>query len=508
MPNLDNRPARMLVAPPAADAAETPFGAVAARQLSIWPFPARTLRLSVLVDPSLADLSLRRGLVRAMQQGYFRSDGCSQTRAVREAVLAAHYVLRHHNRDALQNDHVSAASAVAAVRGDVAFVALAGDAAAFVWRDGKLSGQRGMLRVARPLGLEQEPRITLWSTPLNPGDRLVLVCGGTWSADSPRTIEEILGDALVSTTAAEERLAEVLGGTRAAGVMIVEANAEPRPEPHLTVVPHGGHDSVAPAAAHLLWSDIGRPVWRRSPRWLWPIAGLALLSLAALAALNAGSERPEPVMAQLFPPLEETNVYPVTPAMAVRLGPSGGNVVDLAVGEDELYTLDVVEASVRAFALDGRDQQPTPETLLVKAGTPLGAAGRQLTVPVAIRYVGGTSSEPGGLAVVDQARAVVQVGRGRTIKPRQVPTSTSWRQLGALGGDGEGHLFVLDSGAHRLLEYPSLSKRAGFAHQRGWRGFRPVPRPNAGWPAADSVQPGWPSTLRPGRRGCADVRFA
>src|SRR3982074_1708985 len=207
----------MLVAQPEVEIPEAPFGAVAARQLSVWPFGARTLRLFVLVDPSLSDQTLRRGLVRAMQQGYFRSDGCSQTRAVREAALAAHYVLRHHNRDALPIDQVN-------------------DAAAFAGRDGMLTGQRGILRVARPLGMEPDPRITLWSTPLNRGDRLVLVCGATWTAESPRAIEEILGDGSGSADVAEERLAAALGGQRPAGVMIVDSTGEPRPERHLTLV--------------------------------------------------------------------------------------------------------------------------------------------------------------------------------------------------------------------------------------------------------------------------------
>src|SRR5438477_7880606 len=128
------------------DRVDAPFGAVMARQLSVWPFAARTTRLLVLVDPSLPDQPLRDGLLRAMQQGYFASDGYSQTRAVREAALAAHYVLRHHNRDVLPLDQVNAASAVAAIRGNVAYVALAGQAAAFAWRDGQLTGQRGILR--------------------------------------------------------------------------------------------------------------------------------------------------------------------------------------------------------------------------------------------------------------------------------------------------------------------------------------------------------------------------
>src|SRR5438132_11722273 len=105
----------MSLAQPAFKTAEPPFGAEVSRQLSAWPFAARTTRLFLLVDPSLPDQSLRQGLLRAMQQAYFRSDGLSQTRAVREAALAAHYVLRHHNADVLPLDQVISALAVAAV---------------------------------------------------------------------------------------------------------------------------------------------------------------------------------------------------------------------------------------------------------------------------------------------------------------------------------------------------------------------------------------------------------
>src|SRR5919202_675842 len=169
----------MTVAQPALEHPESPFGAVVARQLSAWPFSARTARLLLLVEPSLPEEAVRRGLVRAMQQAYFRSDGLSQTRAVREAALAAHYVLRHRNRDVLPQDQVNAATAVAAVRGTTAFVALAGDAAAFAWRDGVLTGQRGALRLPRPLGLEQDPRITLWRTPRASNEQRVRVRGAT-----------------------------------------------------------------------------------------------------------------------------------------------------------------------------------------------------------------------------------------------------------------------------------------------------------------------------------------
>src|ERR1051326_1198242 len=172
-----------------------PFGAMIARQLSVWPFAARTARLFVLVEPSPSDPALAEGLLKAMQQAYFASDGYSQTRAVTEVALAAHYVLRHHNRDVLQHEQDSAAAVVAAVRGNVAYVALAGQAAAFAARGGQLTGQRGIPRLPRPLGLVQDPLITLWSTPLGLGDRLALVCGAPWRPDSSGMLSDILSSA-------------------------------------------------------------------------------------------------------------------------------------------------------------------------------------------------------------------------------------------------------------------------------------------------------------------------
>src|SRR5207253_11354936 len=86
-------------------------------------------------------------------------------------------------------------------------------------------------------------------------------------------------------------------------------------------------------------------------------------------------------------------------------------------------------------------------------------SGRRLNVPVAIRYLSGVGTDPGGLAIVDQARSVIQVGPDGTLTPRQVPTSVSWRELGAPGNDAAGHLLVLDSGARRLPEYPLLTQQ-------------------------------------------------
>ncbi len=187
---------------------------------------------------------------------------------------------------------------------------------------------------------------------------------------------------------------------------------------------------------------------------------MALLASVGVAAFTIA---PEPVAAPpdmaaqrlvLAEPIER-----VTPSMAVRLGPSGANVVDLAVGSDALYTLDVAEGSVRAFTLEALDQQPLPSTLVARTGTPIDVAGHRLAVPVAIEYLADAQPDQAGLAIVDQSRTVVQVGKDRGLKVRTVPASASWQTLGALGSDSAGRLFFMDSGAHRLLEYQPLGQR-------------------------------------------------
>jgi hypothetical protein len=499
----------LLVAQPTLEAAAPPFGAIVARQLSVWPFAARTQRLFLLVDPSLPDPALRSGLLRAMQQAYFRSDSCSQTRAVREAALAAHYVLQHRNHDALAHNQVNAATAVAAMRGGLAYVALAGDAAAFAWRGGDLTGQRGLVRLTRPLGLEQDPRITLWSTPLEPGDRLVLVCGAGLGHESARAVDalkSILARA-VPGDEAEALLAEALGDGRPAGVLVADPARAARPDRHLVLVSSVERGRVAAPARAVGPVPRASTPSRTGPRLrlLSSLVALVLLGAATIAALSPPADPPRASLAHqaeaLLAQADETldpyeahalaasayelaqratvtpgehadlaqqaarkldqvdRVVPVDAHMAVRLGPSGVNVVDLAVGEDALYTLDVVEASVRAFNLDARDQQPTPDTLLARAGGAVVGTQRNLATPVAMRYLSGSQSGAGVLTIVDQARSVVQVGKDRAVHARPLASSGSWRALTALGSDPAGHLYVLDSGSRRLLAYPMQEQR-------------------------------------------------
>ena len=433
-----------------------PFGAIIARPLSVWPFAVRTMRLFLLVEPSLADRTLREGLLKAMQRAYFASDGYSQTRAVREAALAAHYVLRHHNHDVLPLEQVKAASAVAAVRGDSVFVALAGDAAAFAWRDGELTGQRGIVRLPRPLGLDQDPPITLWSTPLLNRDRLVLVCGARLRSDASRVVADVLSK-MSSPADTEQQLAEALGSERPAGVLVVDPPGKQLVTArHLWLVPPAEAKPVPAVRSTGTNPSVARqPLTLR--RWLTSAFGVALLTTVVLAALRLAGEPPlksadpMPQMAQLL--VAGDRVDPVSPAMAVKLGPSAVNVVDLAVGNDALYTLDVGEGSVREFGLGDLDQQPTPNTLVAQAGASVGSTGQRLGVPVAIQYL--TDS----LVVIDESRTVFQVDRDRSVSRRSVPTSTSWLAVGALGSDPGGRLVFVDSAARRLLLYPPFSQR-------------------------------------------------
>jgi hypothetical protein len=240
-------------------------------------------------------------------------------------------------------------------------------------------------------------------------------------------------------------------------VLVVSQGGEANRRRHLTLMHRG--DAAVPATPS---PSVRQPLAVR--RWLTALFGIALLAMVALAALtivanppHLADEAPTRMAQMLALPLDR--VDRVTPAMAVRLGPSASSVVDLAAGDEALYTLDVSEGSVRAFALDALDQQPTPDTLLVKTGAPLGSSGRRLATPVAIEYLEGSSAQGGVLAVVDQARSVIQIDRDRRLSVRSIPSSASWQAFGALGSDAAGHLFFVDSASQRLFEYPPLTQR-------------------------------------------------
>jgi hypothetical protein len=453
------------------------FSASVVRQFSLWPFGTRTLRLFILVDPSPAPAPLVRGVLRAMQQAVFRAETGSLTNAVHAAVRAAQFVLQHHNRDVLPQDHVTAGLAVAVARGDLAYVALVGDAAAFAWRRKRLTGHDARARVARPVGLEQEPRITLWRTPLARGDRLVLVSGANWPSNSADAITDAMESA--PAHAIQARLTELL-----AGRVLVADPAAPAGQPT-------ARRERAPRPRR------GMPTAHALRRWLAPLVPLGALSIGAVSALGPTTEPQHVALAQQAETLlveaqqardvyrahslaatardyaqraaslaptqhgqllsttaltldEIDRVYGVQPWQSVRFGPTGTNIVDVAVGPDALYTLDVLESAVRRFDLAATDQQPTPDTLLLRQGTPI--ANRRFDAPVAMQYLM-AGSEAGALTVVDSARSVVQLTSDGNATMRSLPSSQTWQRLGALAAGGDGGLFVLDTGAHRLLEY-------------------------------------------------------
>jgi len=478
---LSDAPEREALDVDAAVKSPVPCTAVVARQFAIWPFAPRTLRLLLLVDPDRSGID-QDGLLRAMQHCCIGSESHSQTNAVRAAINAAHYVLRHHNHDVLPESQVNAAAVVAAVRSNVAYVAMVGDAAAFAWRSGSLTGQRSITRLGRPLGLDQDPPITLWSTPVRPGDRLILACGATWTANSGDQLSDLLSTG--APEGLEGRLSEALGGARVLaddGAHTQRQAVQPAPPPR----------SKAPM----------RPSWRR---WLTPLAPLVVLVLGAFAMLAPPSQprhvelrgQAEALLAEartvgdlyqahalaaravdaaqraaaLAPAVhgdiveeasnalaEFDRIYPVEPRVAVHLGPTGMNVVDLAVSQDRLFTLDVGEDAVRRFdALTG-EQWPTPETLVLRKGAAIG--NRVLDTPVAIQFVGGPRADAGALTVVDRSRMVAQLSPDGALSPRPLPSSAGWQRIGALRADADGNLYLLDSGARRLLEYRAAGER-------------------------------------------------
>jgi len=482
----------LVPSPALANEEPTPCHAIVPRQLSVWPFGKRDMRLLLLLDPSRVETEIIAPLLRAMQHTCFRSQTGSQTTAVRAAVLAAHYVLQHHNHDDLAYAQLTAGVAVAIRRGGVAYVALAGEAAALAWRSGRLSGQRTANRSGRPLGLDAEPRITLWSTPLRAGDRLILATGAAWREETPRSIADIL--AAHPTCEAEELLVEVLSSAPGRARVLIDDGTLPargsavRPGRMTAHTPH-----VQPKQAK-------RKRWRT----LLPLLPAAALGVGAAIILSPATPPQHEALRQqaesiLTQAREATDLYqahalvavgrslaqraadlapnenatllqratamlddvdrvqPVQPTQVVRLGPTGANVVDLAVSAERLFTLDVVEGAVRGFDPLAAEQWPTPDTLLVRKGAALG--GRSLDTPVAIQYVASGQPESGALTIIDRARTIAQLRPDGVLSARSLPSSGSWQRLGALGADADGNLYVLDSGAQALLEYPGASQR-------------------------------------------------
>src|SRR5262249_54530037 len=159
-------------------------------------------------------------------------------------------------------------------------------------------------------GLEQDPAIALWRTPIHAGDRLVLVCGATWRPDSESTINSILSST-PSTSIAEQQLAEVLRDTRRASVLVVAPNTNALRGPHLRLLGSASENGKAaqpnPAVRRAL-----APV-----RWLFPALGMLLLSLVTLAALAMAPVTSAPI----------DRVDGLSPRMAVRLGAAAANMV-------------------------------------------------------------------------------------------------------------------------------------------------------------------------------------
>ncbi len=456
------------------------------RQFSVWPFGTRNLRLLLLIDPSRVDADLIGRLLRAMHHTAFRSETGSQTAAVRSAVLAAHYVLQHYNHDALPHEQVTAAVAVAIRRDNVGYVAMAGDAVALAWQSGRLSGQRAPNRSGRPLGLDAEPGITYWSTPLRHGDRVVLMTGATWQQETDKTIFDVLAGSPADQV--EERLSVALSN-RDTQVRVLSDDGTALSK-HATA-----RGALQPVAKRVKQSYASR--WRLLlpvlPALVLGIGAAVIMSpnappqqeafrqqaeallaqaeqardlyqahslvanarVAAQRAVDLAPAQSSALLQRIASKLDEVDrAETVQPAQLVRLGPTGANIVDLAVSADRVFTLDVVEGAVRGFDPWGAEQWPTPDTLLVRKGSAVG--GRSLDTPVAIQYLAGQS---GGLTIVDRARMIAQLRPDGVLLARPLPSSAAWQKLGALGADVDGNLYVLDSGAQALFEYRGASQK-------------------------------------------------
>jgi hypothetical protein len=489
------------------------YSATFSRQLSLWPFGTRVLRLYLLVDPLPSDPGLLRSLLRVMQQEHLRSEAGSQTSAISSALLAAHYLLKHKNRESLSQAQVTASAVCAVSRGPTTYIAATGDAAALIWDGSSVTVNRSGARVPRPLGLEHQPRVWLWSASLGAGERLALVCGGGWQDDRVALAKEVLRAGPAALAQAELPLL-LAGAEGPARVLVAEGTGKVAGAPH---APRPRLRRTKPSSAREQAAEIvrrerspaspprERAVLARLPRgrrWLYPLAAALLLGIVVSSLLTLGEPRhvalarhaeqlliesertrdtyaardlaaqamqlasqaataaPEHthLLARCSRALDQLDrVYSVEPSLLVRLGSDAANIADLAVSDDAVHTLDVADGTVRQYRLDALEQLPAPATILFQTGSVVD--GRVLDQPFAIEFTpGGAPTRGGALTVIDRRRVVVQVADGRVV-PRPLPSASQWQNLAALGSDRTGSLFVVEAQAKRLLEYRGADQR-------------------------------------------------
>ncbi|MBV9355288.1 MAG: hypothetical protein JO023_07130 [Chloroflexi bacterium] len=422
------------------------------RQFALWPFGSRLLRLHLLLETGEPDEHLNRVLLRAMQQEYFRSEARSQTKAMRSVVLSAHYVLQHRNHDALAHDRVTAAAACSAMRGNTAFVAMAGDAVALAWDGERLRFDRGGARLARPLGGESQPEIRLWSTPLEAGGRLALLCCPRWDDDALSVAERILSSS-EPPAGAQAALAEAFAGSAGPAHVLVAAapaHAERRPRLHASRPPapaarRGPTGTYPVEQVRPLVAKAGRPgqrsaTSRRRPLLLAPLLA-SLLVLASLAFASPTSRSNPPTL----------NIR-TSGALLAPFAHAGARLADLAVGPDRLYTLDVGQGVVRQYRTDQVGQIGATEIL----HTGMSVDGQAVEAPVAMTYLPDPTHSTGALAVVDGGRDLLLAFLdGRLV--RQPMLGSNWQGLSSLSAEPGGGLLLADGGNGSLLTYPTPS---------------------------------------------------
>jgi hypothetical protein len=366
---------------------------------------------------------------------------------------------------------------------------MSGDVAAFSWSAGVLDGRHTASRAERPLGQEPEPPVSLWSAPFGPADRLVLICGADWHDDGQN--EDVLRD-ILSTTPTDQAAARIadslVTSSGAARVLVADGasglarrDSVTRLRPTKRTRPYAGLvRRLVPAFLGLvLLSTLGASPFNptaesRNASLARQVTALiqqaeestdlqeahALATNARnLAEQAATSDHTDAALVERSATaLDQIDrVTRVSPRLLVRLGSASADIVDLAVSADTLYTLDAAEGSIRGFNLDSVEQVPTPETVVLRAGSLVG--GRPLDAPVAIEYVRGP--DEGALTVVDSARRVIQLkGGSATVRP--LSSSRAWQKVAGLASDTQGNLYVLDQQQPdhlQLLLYPGAGAR-------------------------------------------------
>lgn len=436
------------------------------------------------------DDQLAQRLQVAMRFAFYRQTRRPGTSRLRDAILAAHVLLRQENADRLFGRHCQVALACATAGRGGYTVAMAGAAGAALvpGRPGPTTcspevEQIGDVLAAYPVGAGGQPNVRFWRAAGEQDSLLLLVAGRNVSEDQWDDLAaDLAGDAAErAASLLADRLAARRGGPGAvlalhgAAGATRRARGPARPARRERSAPLRLSALAATLAALLLASVllVLRPyaepehvVWAREAEEL-VVQALAtrdrerahqLLSRAETLARRAEQAAPEPAYTALAERIalagdEVDRIYRVRPTPLVLLAPGEAEVVgDFVLLGRDLLVQDLAARAVRRFPLDPGDSPPglAAGAVALQADQPV--EGAPVGAPVALASLPASEHHPPTAWTLDSTRSLLSLAAGREPLRLAPAERERWVRVGAMAGY-DGALYLLDPARRVVLRY-------------------------------------------------------